>query len=197
MANEILNSLLKDYEKKRLYAELELEERKKQLYLKLPRLKEIEDELNNYAINTAKNILNNNSSSLNNLTNKINSLKKEKETILKNNNLDLSYLQPFYSCMNCKDTGYVLDNNYKTIMCNCLKQKLLNISFNKSNIKKENFDNFNEDLFSTQIDLAKNKRNISPQSNIIYIKQKCEEFIENFDNPKYKNLLFTGNTGLR
>ena len=82
-------------------------------------------------------------------------------------------------------------------MCNCLKQKLLNISFNKSNIKKDNFDNFNENLFSTQVDLAKNKRNISPRSNIIYIKQKCEEFIENFDNPKYKNLLFTGNTGLR
>ena len=197
MSNEILSSLLKDYEKKRLHAQLELEERKQSLYLKLPRLKEIEDELNNCAINTAKNILNKKSSSLDNLNDKINLLKKEKEEILKNNNLDISYLQPYYYCKHCNDTGYILDDNYKTQMCNCLKQKLLNISFNKSNITKDTFDDFNENLFSSQIDLAKNKHNISPRSNIIYIKQKCEEFVNNFDNPKYKNLLFTGNTGLR
>ena len=197
MSNEILNSLLKEYEQKRLHAELELEQRKESLYLKLPRLKEIENELNNYAINTAKNILNKKNTSLDDLNNKINLLKKEKETILKNNNLDLSYLQPFYNCKLCNDTGYITNNNYKTTMCNCLKQRLLNISYNKSNISNENFDTFNENLFSPQIDLAKNKANISPRSNIIYIKQKCEEFVENFDNPEYKNLLFTGNTGLR
>ena len=30
-----------------------------------------------------------------------------------------------------------------------------------------------------------------------YIKEKCIEFVEDFDNPNSKNLLFTGNTGLR
>ena len=29
-----------------------------------------------------------------------------------------------------------------------------------------------------------------------FIKKKCEEFVTNFDNPKCKNLLFTGNTGV-
>ena len=29
------------------------------------------------------------------------------------------------------------------------------------------------------------------------IKKKCEEFVNNFDNPDTKNLLFTGKTGLR
>ena len=33
--------------------------------------------------------------------------------------------------------------------------------------------------------------------NISNIKKKCMEFVENFDNPNQKNLLFTGNTGLR
>ena len=31
---------------------------------------------------------------------------------------------------------------------------------------------------------------------MITIKQKCLEFVENFDNPNTHNLLFTGNTGL-
>ena len=85
-------------------------------------------------------------------------------------------------------------------MCSCLKQKLLDISFNKSNMSnldKENFDTFNANLYSDDVDIAKYKFNVSPRTNILNIKQKCIEFVENFDNPDSKNLLFTGNTGLR
>ena len=57
MSNEILSELLSEYDKKKLKAELDLDARKAELYKKLPRLQEIEDELNNFAINTAKNIL--------------------------------------------------------------------------------------------------------------------------------------------
>lgn len=202
MSNEILNSLLKEYEQKKLNAELDLDRRKENLYKLIPRLEEIDKELNSFAINTAKSILNNssNSSSVNNLKEKIADLKKEKELILLQNNYNLDYLKPFYECKICNDTGFILDNNYKTTMCNCLKQKLLDISFNKSNmsnLKKENFNNFNELIFSDEVDLSKYRFNISPRKNISNIKNKCVEFINNFDNPDYKNLLFVGSTGLR
>ena len=59
MSNEVLNSILKEYEQKKLNAELNLEKRKKSLYEQVPRLEKIEDDLNTYAIMTAKNILNN------------------------------------------------------------------------------------------------------------------------------------------
>ena len=200
MANEILDSLLKEYSQKKLKAELDLEKRKQYLYSKLPKLQEIEDELNNFAILTAKNILLNNTFSLEELNKKAEKLKYEKACILQNSNLPINYLTPNYECEFCKDTGYVSKSNYKTEMCSCLKQKLLDISFNKSNIAnldKENFSNFNENLFSDEIDLAKYRFNISPRKNIQNIKQKCIEFVENFNNPNTKNLLFTGNTGLR
>ncbi len=202
MSNEILNSLLKEYSQKKLDAELDLEKRKQNLYKLIPRLEEIDNELNNFAINTAKNILNNSSNnySINNLKQKIANLKKEKELILLKNNYNVDYLKPFYECKICNDTGFILDNNYKTTMCNCLKQKLLDISFNKSNmsnLKKENFNNFNELIFSDEVDLSKYRFNISPRKNISNIKNKCIDFINNFDNPDYKNLLFVGSTGLR
>jgi len=200
MANEILDSLLKEYSQKKLKAELDLEKRKQDLYNEIPKLQEIEDELNNFAILTAKNILLNNTFSLEELNKKAEKLKYEKACILQNYNLPINYLTPNYECVFCKDTGYVSKENYKTEMCSCLKQKLLDISFNKSNIAnldKENFSNFNENLFSDEIDLAKYRFNISPRKNIQNIKQKCIEFVENFDNPNTKNLLFTGNTGLR
>lgn len=202
MSNDSLNSLLKEYEQKKLNAEMDLEKRKNNLYKLIPRLEQIDTELSTLGINTAKNILNNISKpdSVDNLKLKIANLKKEKEALLIQNGYSLDYLKPFYECKICNDTGFILDKNYKTTMCNCLKQKLLNISFNKSNISninKENFNNFNELLFSDEVDLAKYRFNISPRRNIINIKNKSIEFVNNFDNPEYKNLLFVGTTGLR
>lgn len=208
MSNEVLNSLLREYDQKKLKAELDLDERKKNLYKLIPRLEKIDEELNSFAFKTAKSILNNSTLSDNtnncytveNLKQKIDTLKKEKEKILLENNLTLDYLKPFYECKICNDTGFVTDNNYKTVMCKCLKQKLLDISFNKSNIyniKNENFSKFNELIFSDEVDFAKYKFNISPKKNIINIKNKCIDFINTFDNPNSRNLLFVGSTGLR
>ena len=202
MADEILNSLLKEYSQKKLQAELDLEKRKEELYNSIPRLRQIEDDLNNFAISTAKNILKNGSSpeEEQELKNKVELLKAEKARILAELNLPDNYLQPFYTCSICKDTGYVSDGGYNMVMCSCLKQKLLDYSFNKSNISnlnKENFSTFNPNMFSDEVDIAKFHFNISPRTNILNIKNKCVQFVENFEDPAQKNLLFTGNTGLR
>lgn len=197
MANEVLSSLLKEYEQKRVRAELDLENRKDKLYNAVPRLAQIEEELSKHAINTAKEMLKNSDTSIENLNKFVLELKKEKEEILKKENLDISYLQPKYECKDCNDTGYIQNPDYTTTMCHCLKQKILDRSYNKSNmpnLDKENFDTFNLKVFS---DVKDQKYNISPRENIEYIHDKCVEFVKNFDNPEYKNLLFTGNIGLR
>lgn len=203
MANDILNSLLRDYERKKLNAELDLERRKDLIYKLIPRLLEIDTELNSLGIQSAKSILFSPEKKdfyLNDLNKKIKDLKDEKEFILIKNGYSKDYFEPFYECKLCNDTGFVTDENFKTSMCSCLKQKLLNISFNKSNmynLKKENFENFNDSFFSDEVDLSKYKFNISPRKNIQNIKNKSIEFIKNFDNSDSKNLLFTGATGLR
>ena len=70
----------------------------------------------------------------NNFNNKIEDLKLKKKNILQKNNIPDNYLKPNYECKICKDTGYYLNNNYRTLMCNCLRQRILNISYNKSNL---------------------------------------------------------------
>ena len=199
MTSEILSTLLLEYDQKKRKAELDLEKRKEELYSHIPRLQEIENELNNFAINTAKNILKGSSPSLDDLNAKVMELKNEKEIILKENNIPNTYLEPYYECNICKDTGYIQTGASSSSLCSCLKQKLLDISYNKSNISnlsKENFETFNVNIFSDKIEPEKYKINISPRQNIITIKSKCIEFVKNFDNPDTHNLLFTGNTGL-
>ena len=201
MATSDLDVLLVEYEQKKRDAEFDLQKRKEELYKRIPRLEEIEERINKIAINKTKSIL------INQLTNSINTefenellnLKKEKEEILKKEKIDESYFKPKYDCEKCKDTGYITYPDKKTEMCNCLKQKLINISYNKSNLsnlQKENFENFNLNKFSKNINIEKYKMNISPRENIENIKNASKKFIINFDNPETKNLFFTGNTGL-
>ena len=201
MSNSTLKILLKEYEQKRLSAFLDLDKRKEELYSSFPRLQEIDNELNNFALNTAKSILssNNSTNSLEELKNKINYLKEEKQKILNSLNLSDSFFKPTFDCLKCEDTGFIdLNNHYE--LCSCIKQKLFDIEYNKSNIsdlKNNNFENFNFDLYSNAINEDLYNSNISPRDNIKNIKNIADSFIKNFDDKEEKNLLFTGNTGLR
>lgn len=197
--NDTVKELLKEYEKKRLNAITEAENKKQVLYNKCPEFLEIEDKLHALGISTAKAILSNNDSSyLSNLKAEIEKLKAEQVNILKKLNMDETHLQPNFECKVCNDTGFITQN-YQTTMCTCLKQKLLNIEYNKcniSNLDRENFNNFNLNHYSDEVNKEKYNSNISPKDNIKIIRQLCENFINDFDNPNSKNLLFTGNTGL-
>ena len=198
MSTNNLESLLSEYEQKRRKAEMDLDERIENLYKKFPKLEEIDDKINQISIDKTKAILNK-KNGIEEMDKEISKLKKQKEDFLNKNNIKQEYFEPNYECKICKDTGYVQDINNKTVMCNCLKQKLLNMSYNKSNlsdIKKENFENFNINLFSDEINTQKYKIKCSPRQNMINIKNACMKFIENFDNLDEKSLLFVGNTGL-
>lgn len=198
MSNPNLKLLLKEYEQNRLNKELELDNKLKNFYLKNPELADINHKINNTSIKISKTILlNKNSDELKKLKLDLEKLKKEKKSLLNKLCIKEDFFKPNYSCKLCNDTGYLINNNQ--IMCTCLKQKLLNIEYNKANIsslENQNFDNFNINLFSENIDEKKYNSNISPKDNINKIKEISENFIKNFDNPKEKNLLFTGNTGL-
>ena len=197
--NSVLQTFLKEYDKKQMLAVSDLEARKKELYSRIPRLQEIEQELNTCALESAKSILsNNNSSILVDLQNQVNKLNEERISILKNDGKTLDYLSPKYECSKCNDTGYVINGN-KTVMCSCLKQKLLDIEYNSSNIgnlDKENFKKFNINLYSDEVNQEKYGSDISPKENIKIIGKEVKKFIKNFDDPNEKNLLFSGGTGL-
>ncbi len=199
MSNSTLKNLLKEYEQKRLNALVDLDKRKQSLYSSNKRLEEIDFELNNYALNTAKNILSSsNNTSLIDLQNKIDTLKKEKETLLKNLNVDNSFFKPHFECTLCEDTGYIKDV-YSFNLCSCIKQKLFDIEYNKSNLSnlaKDNFTNFDINLYSDEVNENLYSSNLSPRDNIRNIREIASSFVNNFDNSEEKNLLFLGNTGL-
>ena len=194
MDNSTLKSLLQEYEQKRIKANLISEQNKKELYIKYPRLEEIENKINLLSIKKIKDILSSNKNDIQITEQSIKKLQEEKEKILEEKNI--TNLSPVYECKFCNDTGYI-NKNGKTIMCHCLKQKLFNMEYNKSNIgniENENYSTFSSKYYSDEINESKYGLKISPRENIEKIKKISENFINNFDNPEEKNLLFTGDT---
>lgn len=197
MNNPDLKKLLKIYEQRKLSEEKECDERITKLYNDNPNLSDIVDKINKKSIELSKCILFKKDSQISILEKEINNLKMQKQELLKKLNIKPDFFTPSYECRKCNDTGFLVDSN--GIMCTCLKQKLMDIQYNKSNIsnlENENFDKFNELLFSDITDEKKYNSNISPRENINNIKNIALNFIDNFDAPSEKNLLFTGNTGL-
>ena len=195
MNPNIIKDINYSYQQKKTKALFDLEKRKKEIYSQIPRLKEIEDEITNYAMQSIHSILlcekEEQYSYVKNLEDKIDLLNTEKVQLLKQNDLSINDLEPKFECDKCKDTG-LYDGHH----CSCYEQELLNYAYNNSNLQNfanHTFANFNIDLFEE--DIFPNT-NVSPKQNMEFILNTAKDFVKNFDNPNQKNLFFCGNTGL-
>jgi len=188
-----IRAIMNEYEDIREKNKKELDKRKQELYAKLPRLKEIDDEMVNLGIRITKAVLmdeENREKLLEDLHKKQTDLKIEKAEILTANKYPKDYLQMKYSCKKCKDTGYVGSER-----CNCLMQKLIAYQYKQfklsHRIVKENFENFNINYYSNEpIDGGR-----SPRENMQHIFMECIKYTKDFEQHN-KNLLFIGRPGL-
>ena len=194
MADEkVINKIMAEYESLRMKAANERKKRIEIVYAKLPRIKEIEAEINERGIKNIKNIMENpaNKDEYNSdLRSNIKRLTDEKNSILTENGIDIDFDKYKYACSICGDTGYDEDGN----KCACYKQRIINESYAVSKMDRmiaaQNFDTFSFDYFSDE-----KKNGISPRENIRKIYDRCKSYCENFDSEN-KSLFFFGGVGL-
>lgn len=136
LSNSNLNILLKDYEKKKYQAELDFEKAKEAFNNSHPELENLNSKLGKLALDISRAALNKNITLENKLKDDFNKLKSEKNKLLDSLQIPDGALSPLYECSICKDTGFMTDDAGRSILCNCIKQKLFDIEFNKSNIRK-------------------------------------------------------------
>jgi DNA replication protein DnaC len=185
--------ILKEYELVRENNKEALQQRKQALYIKFPRLKDIENEMVRLGIDITRAILNkaNDADALiEQLRRHQMDLKIEKAEILSSNRFPVDYLEPSYQCKKCKDIGYIDGKK-----CSCFIQKEIANLYQQSNlgenVKNENFDQFRLDYYSDE----KDESGYSPRDNMKNIYMTCIRFVQDFGNQN-ANLLFIGNPGL-
>jgi DNA replication protein DnaC len=98
-----------------------------------------------------------------------------------------------YTCNKCSDTGF-----HGSIRCSCYQSKLIPLLFESANLnqlKDISFTSFDEQLYSDQPDQKRYQSELSPRMQIRGIRQACERFVNEFDHPETRNMLFVGKPG--
>ena len=88
--------------------EEEAEARKKEVYQKIPRVRELEDAMNSYRMNISKVYLSGRADKekdVKNLQSRIEKLNRERAALLTDHDFEVDYMDIHYKCKICKDTG--------------------------------------------------------------------------------------------
>ena len=147
LQNYQYDTIMRQYSKTQSQNRRVQEERTKEIYEKIPRIREIDEEVATLSAQKARALLNGESSSLEDLKAAISLLSQERSALLVCNAYPENYLELPYKCPICQDTGYV--NSQK---CSCFKKAEIELLYTQSNLKeilkKENFEHFSFDYYS-------------------------------------------------
>ena len=191
--NKAYIKIMSEYSQKRSYAQDMCDKEKERIYKLLPRVAEIDREIQKLGLENMGKILSDreNAQKYNSdFESKLKALKNERNKVLSENNISLDFDKPRYICSKCSDTGYA--GNEK---CTCLKQQLIDYAYDISNmrslIENQTFDNFD---FSFYRDTKIPNLNMSERENIEEIVSRCINFCKNPEQAR--NLFFYGQPGL-
>lgn len=178
---------------RRLRAEDELEKRRELLYKDCPRAKVIEYELAGIFVQVGKRVISGIEvrKNLDELKNKSLALQEELKGILSERKLPENYLEEWYKCEECKDTGFI--DGY---MCKCLKNTMKQLAYDRLNqaspLKLCSFDSFKCEYYS---DTPLKGTGKVPRKNMESVLRFCVKYADNFSEGS-RSLLFQGGPGL-
>ena len=197
MSEVFLREILQEYDAIQREESRSLHQRRQEIFNKIPELAKIDrDMVELMARQSREIILNPNDSStvIDQLQKEIAQLKTRKIELLDENGYPRDYLEMRYRCSQCEDTGYV---GYPIKeKCGCLLQRLLEKSYQLSNIQDldfENFSTFDPMVFSDE--LLENSK-LSQRQYMVQLRDRLIDYVSKFPDNHRKTILFTGNTGL-
>lgn len=194
LTNTQYDEIMRTYEKRQLDRQYLIHTRREELDRIDPEFGRIERQIASTSVRSARQLLEGDASARNKLHQEIQELRSQKNALLQKYGYPEDYLNPAYTCPDCKDTGYI-DNR----RCHCLKQAAIDLVYTQSNIRNiletENFSNFSFDYYMTDmIDEQTHLSSLDAAQNAVI---QCKKFIQSFDDPdSFDNLYIFGNTGV-
>ena len=99
--------IMREYSRRQSQVQHDLEERRKEAFIRVPRLLEIDQEVAALSARKARSLLQGESDTVEDLKKDVAALAQERRTHLRSNGFSDDYLEPHYFCPLCQDTGYV------------------------------------------------------------------------------------------
>lgn len=192
LSNSQYDAIMRQYDAKQSHNRREQKCRQEEVYLAVPGIKELEDQLSTLAVRQARRLLEGDERAVETLRGEYAGIAAEKQRLLTQAGYTADYLDMHYDCSLCRDTGYV--NGKK---CRCFLQKELEILYHQSRIRErleqENFDTCTDLCYSdtelvegTQMTVRRYMQGVIAQ---------CRRFAADFET-EGGNLVLYGSTGV-
>ena len=190
--NSQYNAIMRIYNQRQFQDKYEQDQRREEVYQKVPQIRQIEDEISSQAVRCARKLLDGDTNAKEELKQHIEDLREQKEVLLSAFGFPADYMEMHYACPGCQDTGYVDGRK-----CRCFKKEEIRLLYSQSNIEevllRENFDSFSYEYYDDRVVIPEIQMTVAD-----YMRQVhtwCKEYVENFEK-KGGNLIFTGSTGV-
>ena len=190
--NSQYNAIMRIYNQRQFQDKYEQDQRREEVYQKVPQIRQIEDEFSSQAVRCARKLLDGDTNAKEELKQHIEDLREQKEVLLSAFGFPADYMEMHYACPECQDTGYVDGRK-----CRCFKKEEIRLLYSQSNIEevllRENFDSFSYEYYDDRVVIPEIQMTVAD-----YMRQVhtwCKEYVENFEK-KGGNLIFTGSTGV-
>ena len=190
--NSQYNAIMRIYNQRQFQDKYEQDQRREEIYQKVPQIRQIEDEISSQAVRCARKLLDGDTNAKEELKQHIEDLREQKEVLLSAFGFPADYMEMHYACPECQDTGYVDGRK-----CRCFKKEEIRLLYSQSNIEevllRENFDSFSYEYYDDRVVIPEIQMTVAD-----YMRQVhtwCKEYVENFEK-KGGNLIFTGSTGV-
>lgn len=185
--NAQYETIIKNYEHTRDYNRRLSEERRTLVYASLPQLEELDRSVSSISVAQARLLLSGDDNALSRLHDSLQEIAARKQTLLKEAGFPENYLEPIYTCSDCRDTGYINTPDGLKEKCHCFRKQELTLLYEQSNIQdmvaRENFSTLSYEYYQGE-DLSRFQKAVKIADN----------FVQNFKQD-YHNLFFYGTVG--
>lgn len=191
---KLLAAARRELERERVARSEAFEERRREVYVRQPRIRAIDRTLSQTAAAVLKAALNNGNdptAAIEGLRQQNLALQAERADLLRGMGFPSDYLTEKPQCEICGDTGYA-----GSATCACVKERYARLLREQLStvlpIRDQNFARFNMEYYSTRPD---KRLGLSPRENMEYNLDECKAYAKNF-GAQSPNLLLYGSTGL-
>lgn len=192
LKNHQYEALMRDYDQRRSRNAHIQQQHIEEVYAAAPKLELLDQEVSTISVRKARQLLAGDKTSLDELKMQLSDITKKRRALLIQHGFTPDYMEPVYTCRDCKDTGYI--GNEK---CHCFVQASIDLLYSQSHLsgilEEENFNTFRMDYYSDSATDA--VTGLTPFQSITRAVEESKDFIRKFSY-EYQNLLFYGNTGV-
>lgn len=175
------------YDQRRINNRHILEQRITEVYSSIPGFEELDTSKGDIASKQLSLIISGDKKAVSDTREQLKIVESKKRMLLLQHGYSDDYLDPVYTCNDCKDTGYIDSHR-----CHCFQDEFLKILYRHSNLNKiveqENFNKFNLEYYPD--DYISSANDMTPRDNMQKVLNICKDFIDKFNDEKGSLLLY-------